>query len=116
MPLEAYPFSEHYGWVEDRYGLSWQLMYMGGKSSAQKITPTLMFTGDQNGKTEEALRFYASIFHDSAITDITRYGPQAEPNAENAVMHASFTLESQAFAAMDNAYEMAFILTKRYHS
>ena len=108
MPLKTYPFSEHYGWVEDRYGLSWQLMYRGEKKSAQKIIPTLMFTGVQRGRAEEALRFYTSIFHDSAIADITRYEPQAEPNAENAVMHASFALDNLEFAAMDNAYQNSF--------
>jgi len=58
MELDAYPFSEKYGWVIDKYGLSWQVMYMGDFEIKQKITPTLMFVGDQCGNAEEAIRFY----------------------------------------------------------
>jgi len=46
MFLDAYPFSEKYGWVIDQYGLSWQVMYVGDLEITQKITPTLMFVGD----------------------------------------------------------------------
>src|SRR5512141_1546285 len=41
MELGEYPFSERYGWVQDRYGLSWQVMFMSGHTTTQKITPTL---------------------------------------------------------------------------
>src|ERR1700716_1191594 len=63
MELGEYPFSERYGWTQDRYGLSWQVMFMGGREIEQRITPTLMFVGDQAGKREEAINFYASVFH-----------------------------------------------------
>lgn len=36
MPLEAYPFSEKYGWTEDKYGLSWQIIYLPDQPIAQK--------------------------------------------------------------------------------
>src|SRR5215813_509856 len=42
LPLGAYPFSERYGWTQDRYGLSWQLMLAAGSEMKQKITPVLM--------------------------------------------------------------------------
>src|SRR5262249_49591699 len=42
IPLGAYPFSERYGWVEDRYSLSWQVIF-ADRSVAQRITPVLMF-------------------------------------------------------------------------
>ena len=108
MPLDAYPFSERYGWLEDKYGLSWQVMYMGARKALQKITPTLMFTGEQCGKAEEAVNFYASIFSDAKVGDIARYGPGAEPDKADSVMHAAFTLEGQSFAAMDSAYDHGF--------
>ncbi|MFN7991044.1 MAG: VOC family protein [Candidatus Micrarchaeia archaeon] len=57
MELGEYPFSQRYGWVQDRFGLSWQIMFMGGRKARQKITPTLMFVGDQCGKAEEAMDF-----------------------------------------------------------
>ncbi|MEK7103341.1 MAG: VOC family protein, partial [Patescibacteria group bacterium] len=50
MELGTYPFSEHYGWIKDKYGLSWQIMFMGDREIKQNITPTLMFVGDNCGK------------------------------------------------------------------
>jgi predicted 3-demethylubiquinone-9 3-methyltransferase (glyoxalase superfamily) len=108
MELGAYPFSERYGWVQDRYGLSWQVMFAGGRPIAQKITPVLMFTGKQAGNTEAAIRFYASVFHDSKVGDMMRYGAGEEPDAEGSVKFARFKLEGQQFAAMDSAREHGF--------
>jgi uncharacterized glyoxalase superfamily protein PhnB len=62
MELDAYPFSERYGWLQDRYGLSWQLMFVDGREARQKIMPTLMFVGNVCGKAEEAIGFYVSVF------------------------------------------------------
>lgn len=104
MELGEYPFSEKYGWVQDRYGLSWQVMYMGDSNIKQKITPTLMFTGKQSGKAEEAINFYSSVFKDGQIGGILRYGKGEEPDKEGTVKHAEFTLEGQEFAAMDSAH------------
>ncbi|MDA8426622.1 MAG: VOC family protein [Treponema sp.] len=107
MPLGAYPFSDRYAWVIDRFGLSWQLMLSGGPVG-QRITPTLMFVGEQCGKTKEAVAFYASIFGRSRIDHILDYGPGEAPNAEGLVKHAAFRLEDQQFAAMDSAYDHGF--------
>ena len=103
MDLGKYPFSEKYGWIQDRYGLSWQLMFMGDLKITQKITPTLMFVGDVCGKTEEAINFYSSVFKDTKIGDISRYGTGEEPDQADSIKHAAFTLEGQEFAAMDSA-------------
>jgi predicted 3-demethylubiquinone-9 3-methyltransferase (glyoxalase superfamily) len=108
MDLGEYPFSEYYGWIQDRYGVSWQVMYMGGRPSQQKITPALMFVGEQAGKAEEAIGFYTSVFHHSKVSDIQRYGKGEEPDKEGTVKLATFMLEGQAFAAMDSAYEHGF--------
>ena len=104
MELGEYPFSEKYGWVQDRYGVSWQVMYMGDLNIKQKITPTLMFVGKQSGKAEEAINFYTSVFKDGQIGGILRYGKGEEPDGEGTVKHAEFTLEGQEFAAMDSAH------------
>ena len=50
MELGTYPFSEKYGWLQDKYGLSWQIMLVGEGKANQRITPTLMFTQDMAGK------------------------------------------------------------------
>ncbi len=103
MELGGYPFSSRYGWIQDKYGLSWQIMYMGERKYRQKITPTLMFVGSVAGRCEEAVRFYTGIFPDSAIGDIDRYQAGEGPDTPGTVRHAAFTLEGQDFAAMDSA-------------
>lgn len=108
MPLDFYPFSERYGWVIDRYGLSWQVMYMGNNEIIQKITPTLMFVGEQCGKTEEAIQFYTDLFPSSKIDNILQYGEDAPPNKPGTIQHMEFTLDHQRFAAMDSAFDHQF--------
>jgi predicted 3-demethylubiquinone-9 3-methyltransferase (glyoxalase superfamily) len=111
MELGAYPFSEKYGWVQDRYGLSWQVMFMGEHEITQQITPTLMFVGKQCGKAEEAINFYTSVFTGkggSKVGGILRYGKGEEPDKEGAIKHAAFSLEGQEFAAMDSARAHGF--------
>lgn len=108
MPLDTYPFSERYGWLKDRYGLSWQVMHAGDRNISQKITPTLMFVGEECGKAEEAIGFYASVFERAEVGDIDRYGPGEEPDREGTVRHAAFTLADYRFAAMDSALDHDF--------
>ena len=108
MELGEYPFSERYGWTQDRFGLSWQVMAMGDRPITQKIIPTLMYVGAVSGKAEEAINFYASMFRNSKVGDILRYGKGEEPDKEGTIKHAAFTLEGQEFAAMDSAYEHEF--------
>jgi len=103
MPLESYPFSERYGWTEDRYRLSWQIMLADEEQTGRRITPTLMFTGEVCGKAEEAIELYASVFPDSKVGPILRYGRDEDPDKEGTIKHASFALEGQGFAAMDSA-------------
>jgi len=108
MDLQKYPFSEKFGWVSDRYGLSWQLTLAG---TPTKITPFFLFVGKQHGKTEEALKYWGSLFEGSGVEQIMRYGPgQQEP--EGTVMHARFTLAGQQFMAMDSNREHAFAFTE----
>ena len=102
MELGAYPFSKRYGWVQDRYGLSWQLMFIN-REVEQKITPTLMFADEKSGKAEEAIKFYSTVFYDAKVGDILRYIKGEGPDKEGTIKHAAFTLEGQAFAAMDSA-------------
>ncbi len=107
MPLDAYPFSERYGWVQDRYGLSWQVMLVGDRRE-QKIVPMLMFVGEQCGRAEEAMRLYASVFQNSQVGDVVRYGKDEGPDREGTIKYAGFTLDGQEFAAMDSGYPHNF--------
>lgn len=107
MPLDQYDWSEKYGWTADKYGLTWQISL--GKHSdvhGQKIVPSLMFVGE-NGQAEEAVRLYTSLFDDSSITGISRYG-KGEDQPQGTVQHAQFRLDGQeVFMAMDTAPKYA---------
>lgn len=72
----------------------------------QKITTLLMF----QGQAEEAMNFYTSLFDDSAITSITRYGPN-EAGAEGSVVNATFTLHGQTFLCIDSNVQHDFTFT-----
>src|SRR5690625_1322386 len=66
MPLDKYPFSENYGWVQDKYGLSWQLILTDPNGDERpSIIPSLEFVGGKYGKAEEAMTFYLSVFKNS---------------------------------------------------
>jgi len=95
MPLDKYDWSELYGWVQDKYGFSWQIM----ASNNENITPTLLFTGPHLGEALEALKFYTSIFPGSAI-DFESYYPKESPYAGN-LNYAAFHLNQYPMAAMD---------------
>ena len=69
----------------------------------QKITPFLWF----DGKAEEAMNFYTSIFKNSKIGRITRYG-DAGPGPKGAVMSATFQLDGQEFMALNGGPQFKF--------
>ena len=109
MPLDKYPFSERFGWIEDKYGLSWQLILSNPDGEERPfIVPSLMFVGDVCGKAEEALNFYLSVFKNAKLGSVIRYGKGQEPEKEGTLMFSDFMLEGQWFAAMDSAHEHSF--------
>lgn len=109
MPLDKYPFSERYGWVQDRYGLSWQLILTDPAGEERPfIVPSLLFVNNVCGKAEEAIRFYLSVFRDSNQGIVARYTKGMEPDKEGTIMYADFMIENQWFAAMDSAHEHNF--------
>jgi predicted 3-demethylubiquinone-9 3-methyltransferase (glyoxalase superfamily) len=103
MPLQAYPFSERFAWITDKYGVSWQLNY--GKRS-QKITPFLMFVGKLAGNAEKAINLYTSLFEKSNIVNIERFTADEEPTGT--VKLAIFNLYGQEFMAIDSYLDHAF--------
>lgn len=109
MPLDKYPFSERYGWIQDKYGVSWQLMLTNPEGEPRPaITPSLMFVGDKCGKAEAAGEFYLSVFRNARKGDIARYPAGMASDKEGTVMFSDFMLEGRWFAAMDSGGEHAF--------
>jgi len=107
MELGEYPFSKRYGWIQDRFGVSWQVIYTEGDFD-QRITPALLFTGDVAGKTEEAINFYASVFQDAKAAVLQRYVAGEEPDKPGTVKYAQLILYGQEFGAMDSAWPHEF--------
>lgn len=107
MPLDTYPFSEKFGWLEDKYGLPWQLNVGSG---SQKITPFFMYVGAQ-GQAEEAIKLYTALFADAHINHIERFA-EGEGGVVGAVKLAIFTLHGQQFMAMDGGVGHMFSFTE----
>ncbi len=108
MELGEYPFSERFGWIEDKYGLSWQIVHFKDEDITQKINPFIMFTGGMCGKAEAAINFWTSMFSGSDIFNIIRYNNNEEPDKEGTIKFAEFALLGNEFGAMDSAYEHSF--------
>jgi predicted 3-demethylubiquinone-9 3-methyltransferase (glyoxalase superfamily) len=72
----------------------------------QRVRPFLMF----EGKAEEAMNFYVSLFPDGKIVDITRYGP-GQAGAEGSVVKATFSVGGQAVMCIDSPVKHAFTFT-----
>lgn len=109
MPLGVYGFSKKYAWLNDKYGLSWQLnVPFDAENIAHKFASFLMFHGKNNGKAEEAMQHYVSVFGSGKIGDIYRYGARNHAGKEGAINHAEFELFGQQFMVMDSGIDHKF--------
>jgi predicted 3-demethylubiquinone-9 3-methyltransferase (glyoxalase superfamily) len=106
MPLNKYPWSEKYGWIQDKFGVNWQLM-LTKTPSINQVIPAFMFINQQYGKAEQAMQFYSSLFSDSKIESISRY-EKGEHDVEGTIKHARFKLGQSDFVAMDSSFKHAF--------
>lgn len=105
MPLDNYPFSKKYGWVQDKYGVSWQL-YTGERGNTdQYFVPTLMYVNDNNGKAREAIDFYTKLFPHSSVEGIMEY---ADGDDKGNVQHAQFNINNYTLACMDSRMDHKF--------
>lgn len=107
MPLGEYPFSAHYGWVEDRFGVSWQLMLTDPTGAPRPfIVPALMFDGAAQGRAAEAADAYVELFSQlpggAEVGHRAPYGaPTGDASAE-ALAFGEFRIGDQWFMASDN--------------
>lgn len=105
MDLDEYPWAPRYGWVQDRFGLSWQLGHFGEGAGPEKtVAPSLLFTGQVYGRAREAMEHYTSVFGGSSIDEVV---PNPEGDVES-VLWASFTLAGETFTAMESGLDHRF--------
>jgi predicted 3-demethylubiquinone-9 3-methyltransferase (glyoxalase superfamily) len=109
MPLQEYPFSKQYGWLQDKYGVSWQLALTDPVGEPRPfILPSLLFAGDNTNKAEEAVQFYLSVFKNTRQGLVARYTEDTGPAKDGSIMFTDFMLENQWFAAMDSGTGQPF--------
>jgi predicted 3-demethylubiquinone-9 3-methyltransferase (glyoxalase superfamily) len=106
MPIDAYPWSERYGWVQDRFGVSWQVIAGRPAPGGSTVVPCLMFSGALAGRAEEAIRAYTAAFPEARVADLTRYEKGEGP--EGWVKHGRFLLSGQDVVAMDSPIDHGF--------
>ena len=103
MPFETYPFSKKYGWIQDKYDLSWQLILTDPEGEERPpIIPSFMFVGNNYGKAEEAMEHYLTIFRDGKQGCIARYPDGIDQDETGTIMFSDFNLLGQWFVAMDS--------------
>ena len=109
MALDAYPWSERYAWVMDRFGVSWQVMAAPGAERAT-VAPCLMFTGPQHGRARAAIDAYVAAFPRSGVEFVDAYDGAEGP--AGTVKHGRFSLAGQPMVAMDSAFEHGFTFSE----
>lgn len=110
MPIDKYPWSERYGWVRDKFGVTWQLMVDETNSNSQSITPSLLFTNNVLGRAEEAIDFYTNIFPGSAAGMKAPY-PEGDQYAGK-LMYAAYNLAGYDMVSMDGPGGHDFIFNE----
>lgn len=109
MPLDSYTFSPRYGWLEDKYGLSWQLILTNPQGEIRpNIIPSMLFVKDVYGEAEEASEFYISLFENSKRGVIARYEKDSTTDIEGKILFTDFKLGNKWFVAMDSALPHEF--------
>jgi len=101
MPLDKYDWSPKYAWVQDKFGLSWQLD-VEKINSSQKIIPALLFGNEKFGKVKEAVRFYTSVFPNSKLIMEAPFDKSAGL-ADKTLLFAQFKLSDYLFNAMSGS-------------
>jgi len=107
MPLDTYPWSSKYGWLEDQFGVSWQLSLAMAAGEDADVFPSLMFTGEQNGKAQQAIDFYTNLFPNSSVALISKY-EAGEHDTEGNIKHAQIYLNGYRVALMESSMEHKF--------
>ena len=104
MELGEYPFSSRYGWVQDRYGVSWQVMLTNPAGEPRPpIVPSLLFVGEAAGQAEAARELYLGLFEDAAPGNLVRRTEDTGADRAGSVLFSDFRLGDTWLTAMDSA-------------
>jgi predicted 3-demethylubiquinone-9 3-methyltransferase (glyoxalase superfamily) len=106
MEIDNYPWSERYGWLIDKFNMTWQISSTGKGDGKLRFLPCFLFTDKKFGKAGEAIKFYSSVF-ENATTNAMVLHPENDPN-EGKVMYSEFSINGSDFIAMDGPGEHNF--------
>ncbi|WP_291278860.1 VOC family protein [Galactobacter sp.] len=107
MPLGEYPFSPHYAWVQDRFGISWQVMLTNPEGEPRPpIVPSLAFGNSAVGGAAAARSRYLELFDDAVPGSQVRFAdmgmPEGSPEVPaDGVAYSDVRLAGTWFALMD---------------
>lgn len=108
MPVQEYPFSKRYGWLKDKFGVSWQFILSNPEGEPRPfIVPSFLFGAEVQNQPKEAVEYYTSVFKNAHTGMLAPYPETTGPAAKGALMFADFMLENQWFAAMDSGVEQS---------
>ena len=112
MTLQKYPFAEKYGWVKDKFGMTWQLILGGSANDKVKIKPAFLFVSNRYGNALNAITDYTNLFPNASITHHQLYGDFMPENMQGKLMFSLFTLNGKDFVAMDGPGDHAYTFTE----
>ena len=110
VPLAQYEWSELYGWVLDKYGISWQVaLARPDDNRPQSFIASFMFCEQYQGRAAEAVDYYVGAFKNAAVAGVYKY-PAGDVAGQ--VANAQFVLNGTPFIAMDSRVPQTFTFTK----
>jgi predicted 3-demethylubiquinone-9 3-methyltransferase (glyoxalase superfamily) len=107
MPLGEYPFSPHYAWVQDRFGISWQVMLTNPNGDPRPaIVPCLAFGDSAAGSAAAARARYLEVFDDAVAGSAARFADMdmpdgAPPVPDDGLAYSDVRLADTWLAMMD---------------
>lgn len=99
IALDKQPWSEYYGWLQDKFGVTWQIAINDKETGKKSLTPSFLFVNEKFGKAEEAVQLYTSLFENSGVDLLLHYDKE-DPNAGK-VLYSEFNLNGYKLIAMD---------------
>ncbi|SFT73240.1 Glyoxalase superfamily enzyme, possibly 3-demethylubiquinone-9 3-methyltransferase [Lishizhenia tianjinensis] len=112
LPLDQYPWAEKYAWVEDKFGVSWQLALGEISLVNQRVSPFLTFTGANFGRGEEALSLYAELFSDYQSGGVLKYPEAMGADYSGKIQHTQFSINGTVLMLSENPQQHTWQFTE----
>lgn len=115
MELGEYPFSPRYAWVQDRFGVSWQLMLTEpGTGRRPRVVPALLFSSAAQNRCRDAIDHWVATFPDSEWGTVAEYPQATGPAEQGSIMFSEARILGQSITAMDSGVDMPVSFTEGF--